>query len=129
VRWVPSQVVKGVPYDTPVLGYHTGTANLLRLWKSEAVESFDFDAFNTGDYFGAVEAEGGFREHLEGPLSERLGRAGQAPAPGTAVLLCVSCSLQDALRAALRMGVPPTRFHERYAFQLNDTHPRSAWPS
>ncbi|HPT27303.1 MAG TPA: glycogen/starch/alpha-glucan phosphorylase, partial [Bryobacteraceae bacterium] len=55
VIWHPANVVKGVPYDTPILGFKTRTANLLRLWKSEAVESLDFDAFNTGDYLGAVE--------------------------------------------------------------------------
>lgn len=54
VRWVPGQIVKGIPYDTPVLGYKVNTANTLRLWKAEAPESFDFAAFNRGDYFGAV---------------------------------------------------------------------------
>src|SRR5271157_5216409 len=54
VHWVPSREVKGVPYDTPVLGYGTNTANTLRLWMAEAVESFDFEAFNTGDYMRAV---------------------------------------------------------------------------
>ena len=122
VRWVPSRVVKGVPYDTPILGYHTGTANLLRLWKSEAVESFDFEAFNTGDYFGAVE---------EKVVSENISKVlypNDAGVQGKRLRLeqqffFVSCSLQDALRAALRMGLPVSRFHERYAFQLNDTHP------
>ena len=42
VRWVPGGRVKGVPYDTPVPGYRVNTCNTLRLWKSEAVESFDF---------------------------------------------------------------------------------------
>src|SRR5437762_2288233 len=54
VRWVPDRVVRGMAYDTPVLGYKANTANLLRLWKAEAVESFDFQSFNTGDYYGAV---------------------------------------------------------------------------
>src|SRR5262245_47188653 len=40
VRWVPERVVRGMAYDTPVLGYQVGTANLLRLWKAEATESF-----------------------------------------------------------------------------------------
>lgn len=122
VRWVPSRVVKGVPYDTPVLGYHTGTANLLRLWKSEAAESFDFEAFNVGDYFGAVE---------EKVVSENISKVlypNDSGVQGKQLRLeqqyfFVSCSLQDALRAVLRMGLPPSRFHERYAFQLNDTHP------
>ena len=55
MRWVPDTVVKGVAYDTPILGYRVGTCNHLRLWKAEAVESFDFAAFNHGDYYRAVE--------------------------------------------------------------------------
>ncbi len=55
VRWVPQRVVKGMAYDTPIPGYHVDTVNILRLWKSEACESFDFQAFNVGDYYGAVE--------------------------------------------------------------------------
>jgi glycogen phosphorylase len=55
VRWAPDNVVKGEAYDTPVLGYRVGTSNLLRLWKAEAVESFDFSAYNQGDYYRAVE--------------------------------------------------------------------------
>jgi len=31
VRWVPERVVIGVPYDTPILGYRSNTANTLRL--------------------------------------------------------------------------------------------------
>ncbi|MFC1794934.1 glycogen/starch/alpha-glucan phosphorylase, partial [Planctomycetota bacterium] len=55
VRWVPDTVVKGVAYDTPILGYRVGTCNRMRLWKAEAVESFDFAAFNHGNYYRAVE--------------------------------------------------------------------------
>jgi starch phosphorylase len=54
VRWVPHKIVNGVPYDTLILGYHTNTANTLRLWRAEAPESFDFAIFNSGDYYGAV---------------------------------------------------------------------------
>jgi glycogen phosphorylase len=54
VRWIPERVVRGVAYDTPVPGYRVPTTNLLRLWKAEAAESFDFAAFNVGDYYGAV---------------------------------------------------------------------------
>ncbi len=54
-RWIPERVIKGVAYDTPVLGYQVNTCNLLRLWKAEAVKSFDFQAFNKGDYYEAVE--------------------------------------------------------------------------
>jgi glycogen phosphorylase len=47
-RWIPASLVKGIPYDTPVLGYASGVANDLRLWKSEAGESFYFDKFKAG---------------------------------------------------------------------------------
>ena len=52
VRWVPEKVIKGVAYDTPVLGYGVPTTNLLRLWKAEAAESFDFEAFNAATITG-----------------------------------------------------------------------------
>src|SRR6185295_1101244 len=55
VEWVPHRVVKGVAYDTPVVGYGVETAGLLRLWSAVATESFDFEAFNVGDYNRAVE--------------------------------------------------------------------------
>ncbi|HEY0338038.1 MAG TPA: glycogen/starch/alpha-glucan phosphorylase, partial [Burkholderiales bacterium] len=55
VRWIPSRVVRGVAYDTPILGFRVGNANLLRLWSAQAAESFDFQAFNVGDYYRAVE--------------------------------------------------------------------------
>jgi glucan phosphorylase len=54
VRWMPSNVLRGVAYDTPVPGYQVPTTNLLRLWKAEATESFDLAAFNVGDYYSAV---------------------------------------------------------------------------
>ena len=47
--------MRGVAYDTPIAGYRVGTCNTLRLWKAEAVESFDFAAFNQSDYDRAVE--------------------------------------------------------------------------
>src|SRR5580704_4908119 len=63
VRWIPERVVKGIPYDTPIVGYRSGVANSLRLWRSEAGESFYFDRFNEGDYQGAV-AEKVFAENI-----------------------------------------------------------------
>ena len=54
VRWVPDRVVRGVAYDSPVAGYAVNQANILRLFTAEACESFDFQAFNQGDYVGAV---------------------------------------------------------------------------
>lgn len=54
-RWKPNHAVRGIACDITVPGYKVNTVNLLRLWKAEAIDSFDFHAFNVGDYYGAVE--------------------------------------------------------------------------
>ncbi|RPI05194.1 MAG: glycogen phosphorylase, partial [Zetaproteobacteria bacterium] len=97
VRWVPDTVVKGVAYDTPILGYRAVACNRLRLWKAEAVESFDFAAFNTGDYYRAVEDKM-FSENITKVLYPN-----DDVAQGKALRLqqqffFVTCSLQDMLR-------------------------------
>jgi starch phosphorylase len=125
VRWVPSRVIKGLGFDTPVLGYRVNTTNLLRLWKAEAVESFDFEAFNTGDYYGAVQKK---------VVSENLTKVlypNDSFMQGRQLRLeqqyfFVSCSLQDMLQIHLTSGIPMEKFHECFAIQLNDTHPAIA---
>lgn len=125
VRWVPGWQVIGVPYDTPTLGYQVNTANTLRLWKAEAPESFDFQAFNTGDYYGAVNAK---------VISENITKVlypNDEGFQGKVLRLqqqffFVSCSLQDMIRIMKRQDVGLDRFHEKFAVQLNDTHPAIA---
>jgi starch phosphorylase len=56
---------------TPPLGYRVNTINTLRLWKAEAVESFDFQSFNVGDYYGAVDEQSHLRKHQQGALPQR----------------------------------------------------------
>ena len=55
-EWVDTKDVLATPYDTPIPGYGTGTVNTLRLWGARAVQEFDLDEFNEGDYIGAIEA-------------------------------------------------------------------------
>jgi starch phosphorylase len=62
--------VKGVAYDTPMLGYRVDTCNTLRLWKAEAIESFDFAAFNLGDYDRSVEEKVASETITKGALSQ-----------------------------------------------------------
>jgi len=125
VRWVPSGRVKGVPTDIPVLGYHVNHCNTLRLWRSEAVESFDLDDFNVGDYYGAVSQK---------VVSETLSKVlypNDDPEIGKRLRLAqqyffVSCSLQDMLRMLAMKGESVARLPELAAVQLNDTHPSIA---
>jgi starch phosphorylase len=125
VRWVPHKIVCGVPYDTLILGYRTNTANTLRLWRSEAPESFDFAIFNSGDYYGAVNQK---------VTSENISKVlypNDQELRGKELRLeqqyfFVSCSLQDMFRIIQRQKLPVEKFHEKFAVQLNDTHPAIA---
>ena len=97
VRWLPASRVKGIACDLPVPDYGINTCTTLRLWRSEAVESFDFGEFNVGDYYGAVR-----EKVISETLSKVLYPNDEAPA-GKRLRLAqqyffVSCSLQDMLR-------------------------------
>lgn len=124
-RWVPDRIVLGTPCDTLVQGYGVGTVNMLRLWRAEAHESFDFQAFNVGDYYGAVH---------EKMVSENITKVlypNDEPAAGKQLRLeqqyfFTSCSLQDMIRIYLQRENDLRRLHEKYTAQLNDTHPAVA---
>jgi starch phosphorylase len=125
VQWHPAEVVVGIPHDVPVLGYRVNTCDRLRLWRAEASESFDFHAFNAGDFHGAVEQK---------VASETLSKV-LYPNDGTDAgrrlrlkqqAFFVSCSLQDMLRSLQRRNIPLATFAEHWAVQLNDTHPAIA---
>jgi glycogen phosphorylase len=125
VRWIPVTVVKGVAYDTPILGYRVGTCNRLRLWKAEAVESFDFDAFNHGDYYRAVEDKM-FSENITKVLYPNDEHGAGKELRLEQQFFFVTCSLQDMIRVHLALGRPLDQFHKHWAVQLNDTHPALA---
>ena len=125
VRWVPERVIKGVAYDTPVAGYGASTANLLRLWKAEAVESFDFEAFNVGDYYRAVD------QKIASETISKVLYPNDEPKAGKQLRLeqqffFVSCSLQDMLRLQAARQKPLSELDAYWAAQLNDTHPAIA---
>lgn len=127
VDWIPEHIISGVPYDTPVPGYKTNTANTLRLWKAEAKESFDFQAFNAGDYLGAVNDKV-FSENVSKVLYPNDNIAQGKKLRLEQQYFFVACSLQDCVRMLLRSGGSIEQFHEKFAFQLNDTHPSIAVP-
>jgi len=122
VRWVPHRVVKGVAYDTPIQGHRVNTCNTLRLWSAVAVESFNFQAFNTGDYYQAV------GDKVVSETVTKVLYPNDEPEIGKRLRLAqqyffVSCSLQDMLRLLDLAGAPVEQFTQRFAVQLNDTHP------
>ncbi|AIE72612.1 MULTISPECIES: glycogen/starch/alpha-glucan phosphorylase [unclassified Synechocystis] len=125
VRWIAGSLVKGIPYDTPILGYKVSTANNLRLWKSEAAESFDFQRFNVGDYYGAVQ------DKMSSENLTKVLYPNDEQIQGKELRLAqqyffVSCSLQDMIRIHLSDNGSLDNFHEHFAMQMNDTHPSIA---
>lgn len=125
VRWIPKFSIKGAAYDTPIAGYRVATTNLLRLWKSEAIESFDFEAFNIGDYFGAV------NEKIASESISKILYPDDEPYAGKHLRLAqqyffVSCALQDMIRLHLLRWKNIHTFSDSFAVQLNDTQPAIA---
>lgn len=127
VRWIPEHIVNGVAYDTPIVGYGVDNANLLRLWKSEAPNAFDLTEFNQGNHFGAV------NEKIEAENLTKILYPNDNFDNGKRLRLeqqyfLVSCSLQDMLRIYQKEKRDLRLFYEKYAVQLNDTHPALAIP-
>lgn len=126
-RWVPARVITGIPYDTPVPGFKVNNVNLLRLWSSEAHTSFDFEDFNTGDYYGAVE------DKIKAETITKVLYPNDEQFQGKQLRLeqqyfFVSCSLQDMIRIHLFSYENLDNFFDFFQGQLNDTHPSVAIP-
>jgi starch phosphorylase len=124
-RWIPQTQVRGIAYDTPIAGHRVDTCNTLRLWKAEAIESFDFEAFNHGDYDRAVE------DKMASETITKVLYPNDEAHSGKELRLkqqffFSSCSLQDMLRIHALLGGTPANLHEKWAVQLNDTHPAVA---
>ena len=122
-RWVPRRVFKGVPYHTPLQGYGVNTCNTLRLWSARAVESFEFDVVSAGDYWKAVEDE------VTSETITKVLYPNDEPEVGKRLRLLqqyffVSCSLQDIFHILEDLAhLPVQALPEKFAIQLNDTHP------
>jgi starch phosphorylase len=121
-KWVDTERVLAMAYDTPVVGYGGDTINTLRLWSAKPTRDFHFGHFNDGDYMKAVEQK---------VLSETLSRVlypNDATDAGRELRLkqeyfFTSASLQDVIRRYLQHHSGFDMLPERAAIQLNDTHP------
>lgn len=125
VRWVPDRTINAVPYNTPISGYRNNTANTLRLWKAEAPESFNFSAFNAGDYLGAVQDKV-FSENVSKVLYPNDNISQGKVLRLEQQYFFVSASLQDMIRFHLKSGDTVASLGDKFAVQLNDTHPSVA---
>jgi starch phosphorylase len=125
VRWVPDEQVVAVPYDVLQLGYRVNSCNRLRLWRADATETFDFYAFNIGDYLGSVE------QSVSSETISKVLYPNDGTDAGKILRLkqqhfFVSASIQDMINSLDRMDVPVEEFANHWQVQLNDTHPSIA---
>uniref|UniRef100_A0A6I8NZL0 Alpha-1,4 glucan phosphorylase n=1 Tax=Ornithorhynchus anatinus TaxID=9258 RepID=A0A6I8NZL0_ORNAN len=135
IKWVDTQVVLALPYDTPVPGYMNNTVNTMRLWSARAPNDFNLRDFNVGDYIQAV---------LDRNLAENISRVlypNDNFFEGKELRLkqeyfVVAATLQDIIRRfkASKFGSTESvrtvfdAFPDQVAIQLNDTHPALAIP-
>ncbi|XP_030769740.1 glycogen phosphorylase, brain form isoform X1 [Rhinopithecus roxellana] len=135
VKWLDTQVVLAMPYDTPVPGYKNNTVNTMRLWSAKAPNDFKLQDFNVGDYIEAV---------LDRNLAENISRVlypNDNFFEGKELRLkqeyfVVAATLQDIIRRfkSSKFGCrDPVRtcfetFPDKVAIQLNDTHPALSIP-
>src|ERR687885_1142238 len=125
VRWIPQRKVVGTPYDTPVPGYNNNTVNVLRLWRAGASEEFDFRVFDSGDYVGSVTTKI-FSENISKVLYPNDNTSQGKQLRLEQQYFFVSCSLQDIIKTYRRNHQNFDQFHDKFAIQLNDTHPSIA---
>ena len=127
-EWHPGRIIKGVPWDVPVVGYGGTTVNVLRLWESRASNLFNLDVFNAGGYLDAQ------RENVETEtISKVLYPNDNTPAGKELRLIqqyfFCACSLKDIVRRYKRThGDDWSQFANQVMIQLNDTHPAIAIP-
>lgn len=126
-KWVGTQDVLAMPYDTPIPGFRTNNVNTLRLWSSQSLYGFNLHSFNSGDYINA---------NLEASLTENITKVlypndnnyeGKELRLKQQYLL-VSATLQDIIDKVKYSGQDVRRLDELAAIQLNDTHPAIAIP-
>lgn len=134
-KWVNTQVVLAMPYDSPVPGYGNNTVNTLRLWSARAPNSFHLHFFNSGDYITAV-CDRNLAENISRVLYPNDNFFEGKELRLKQQYFLVASTLQDIIRRfkSSRFGCrDPVRtsfdtFPDKVAIQLNDTHPSLAIP-
>jgi starch phosphorylase len=123
--WLDWQLLVGVPYDMPVVGYGGRTVNYLRLFSARTSEEFDIQIFNDGDYFRAVE------QKIQSESVSKLLYPSDSVTAGKELRLIqeyflVACTLRDIMQRYLGVHQNLAGFAQKVAIQLNDTHPALA---
>ena len=119
------QSVRAVPYDMPIVGYGNHIVNTLRIWDAEAINNFNLDSFDKGEYQKAVEQENLARTICEVLYPNDNHMAGKELRLKQQYFF-ISASVQRAVQKYKETHDDIRKFHEKVTFQLNDTHPTVA---
>ena len=119
------QSVRAVPYDMPIVGYGNHIVNTLRIWDAEALNNFNLDSFDKGEYQKAVEQENLARTICEVLYPNDNHMAGKELRLKQQYFF-ISASVQRAIAKYKETHDDIRKFHEKVTFQLNDTHPTVA---
>ena len=119
------QSVRAVPYDMPIVGYGNHIVNTLRIWDAEAINNFNLDSFDKGEYQKAVEQENLSRTICEVLYPNDNHMAGKELRLKQQYFF-ISASVQRAIAKYKETHDDIRKFHEKVTFQLNDTHPTVA---
>ena len=124
-RWTDAQILIGIPYDMPIVGYGGRTTNFLRLYSARSSHEFDMQIFNQGDYLKAVELK------IATEIISKVLYPSDSVKAGRELRLVqeyflVGCALQDIVRCYLATHANFDQFPAKVAIQLNDTHPALA---
>ncbi len=121
------QSVNAVPYDIPVVGYGNGIVNTLRIWDAEAIDTFNLESFDKGDYQKAVEQQNLARTICEVLYPNDNHTAGKELRLKQQYFF-VSASVQRAVSKYMENHDDIHGLPDKVCFQLNDTHPTVAVP-
>ena len=119
------QSVRAVPYDMPIVGYGNHIVNTLRIWDAEAINNFNLDSFDKGEYQKAVEQENLARTICEVLYPNDNHMAGKELRLKQQYFF-ISASVQRAIAKYKETHDDIRKFHETVTVQLNDTHPTVA---
>ena len=115
--------VWAVPCDLPITGYGTKNINLLRLWKAEPAEEFDFNLFNSQRFDDAVIQRNRVNDIWRVLYPNDTSYDGKVLRVRQQYFF-VSASLQDIVRRYKKVHGDDLKDFAKYnTIQLNDTHP------
>jgi len=126
-RWIDTEKVMAMPYDTPVPGYQNGVVNNLRLWSAKATDDFDLQFFNDGDYVRASLAKNDSETISKVLYPNDNVTAGQELRLKQQYFFCAA-GIHDVVRRHLKHHASLKNLADKAVIQLNDTHPAVAIP-